>query len=128
MLKIPIPKESFDNNQFICDIGRRGQENSVECDGLGHCREDQALSLKPSWRVYEESKSMSNRRMQSKRLQACNHRCAKAFPRELIVVDAAFFAHHLLFGRAQQTICRLRDHGIALLSFDLRAVNGTVES
>lgn len=43
MLKIPIPKQPFDHNQFICDIGGRGEEDTVKRNGLGHCQDYEAL-------------------------------------------------------------------------------------
>lgn len=43
MLKIPIPKQPFDHDQFICDIGGRGEEDTVKRNGLGHCQDYEAL-------------------------------------------------------------------------------------
>ena len=36
MLKIPIPEQSFDDDQLIRDIRRSSKENAVERDGLRH--------------------------------------------------------------------------------------------
>jgi hypothetical protein len=43
MLKVPITEHPFNHDQFLCDIGGRGEKNAVKRNWLGHCQDYAAL-------------------------------------------------------------------------------------